>query len=272
MKKPIQIIAAFLISTLCLSGTVLGEGLQGPGVLLSVGATASAADNAVEAITGTLSAVTAAAPAVTAAAPTGMSEQDQQLAARLAATKTAEKTDQIILLTDHRLTLWNRLQNGSWEKSMDTYAGYGRNGLKEAEKRQEGDGTTPVGSFPILFAFGNLSNPGTSMTWRDVTPNSYWSGEESSYNTWVESPVKIAGEHLSEYTICYKYCLAVGFNTDPTVYKRGSAIFVHCKNPETWSSSGCISLTDEDMLQLTKAVHNGCYMLIVPDEASIAAY
>ena len=155
---------------------------------------------------------------------------------------------------------------------METYCGYGRNGLKAWNERHEGDQTTPVGSFPILHAFGISPNPGTQMSWRDVTPNSYWSGEQATYNTWVESATPISGEHLSEYTICYKYAMAVGFNVNPTVYKRGSAIFLHCKNPAEWGSAGCVSVEEADMIALLQQCHNGCYMMIVPNEASIANF
>ncbi len=190
----------------------------------------------------------------------------------LAGTLTAQITDQIILVVDHNLALYNKQPDGSWKKVMETYCGYGRNGLKAWNERQEGDQTTPVGSFPILHAFGINANPGTQMSWRDVTPYSYWSAEETGYNTWVESMTPIRGEHLSEYTICYKYAMAIGFNMNPTVYKRGSAIFLHCKNPAEWGSAGCVSVEEADMIALLQLCHNGCYMMIVPNEASIANF
>ena len=190
----------------------------------------------------------------------------------LAGTLTAKITDQIILVVDHRLSLYNRQADGSWKRALDTYCGYGRNGLKAWNLRQEGDQTTPIGSFPILFSFGIASNPGTAMSWRDVTPYSYWSGEKESYNTWVESATPINGEHLSDYTICYKYAMAIGFNIQPTVYKRGSAIFLHCKNPAEWGSAGCVSVEESAMISLLQQCHDGCYIMIVPDEASIAAF
>lgn len=193
-------------------------------------------------------------------------------AALLKTSKTAKLTDQIILVTDHDLALFDRQADGTWKAALETYCGYGRNGLKAAEKRQEGDGTTPIGAFPILHAFGQTDNPGTAMTWKKITKDSYWSGEESTYNTWVESKNKIEGEHLIDYQICYKYAMAIGFNTDPAVYKRGSAIFLHIKNPATWSSAGCVSVEEAYMLQLLKQCHNGAYIMIVPDTASIAAY
>ena len=197
---------------------------------------------------------------------------DDATAEALAKTVTAQITDQIILVVDHSLALYNKQADGSWKKAMETYCGYGRNGLKAWNERHEGDQTTPVGSFPILHAFGISPNPGTQMSWRDVTPNSWWSGEQATYNSWVESATPISGEHLSEYTICYKYAMAVGFNVNPTVYKRGSAIFLHCKNPAEWGSAGCVSVEEADMIALLQQCHNGCYMMIVPNEASIANF
>ena len=105
-----------------------------------------------------------------------------------------------------------------------------------------------------------------------MTPYSYWSGEKESYNTWVESTTPISGEHLSDYSICYRYAMAIGFNIEPTVYKRGSAIFLHCKNPAEWGSAGCVSVEESDMITLLQQCHNGCYIMIVPDEASIARF
>ena len=197
---------------------------------------------------------------------------DDATAEALAKTLTAQITDQIILVVDHSLALYNKQADGSWKQAMETYCGYGRNGLKAWNERHEGDQTTPVGSFPILHAFGISPNPGTQMSWRDVTPNSWWSGEQATYNSWVESATPISGEHLSEYTICYKYAMAVGFNVNPTVYKRGSAIFLHCKNPADWGSAGCVSVEEADMIALLQQCHNGCYMMIVPNEASIANF
>ncbi len=194
------------------------------------------------------------------------------IAEKLASTMTSQLTDQIILVNDHNLTLWNRQSDGSWIKDMDVYCGYGRKGLKAYTERKEGDETTPVGSFPILHAFGFGSNPGTAMTWREITKNSYWSGEKSTYNTWVESTTPVGGEHLSEYTICYKYAMAIGFNINPTVYKRGSAIFLHCKNPAEWGSAGCVSVTEDNMLALLQKCHDGCYIMIVPNEDYISNF
>ncbi|SDZ89078.1 L,D-peptidoglycan transpeptidase YkuD, ErfK/YbiS/YcfS/YnhG family [Oribacterium sp. KHPX15] len=199
-------------------------------------------------------------------------EDTSALYEKLKSSQTAQITDQIILVVDHNLTLWNKQSDGSWIKDMDVYCGYGRKGLKLFSERHEGDETTPIGSFPILHAFGFGSNPGTAMTWREITENSYWSGEKDTYNTWVESATPVGGEHLIKYEICYKYAMAIGFNINPTVYKRGSAIFLHCKNPAEWGSAGCVSVLEEDMLTLLQKCHDGCYIMIVPDTDYISYF
>lgn len=199
------------------------------------------------------------------------SVQVTTMAQRIAATRTAKKTSQIILVNGHTLSFWQKSSSG-WRQLTSAYCGYGSRGMKLASKRREGDRTTPIGSFPILHAFGKAANPGTAMTWRKVTRNSYWSGKmDKTYNTWVESRTKWKGEHLIDY-YQYAYAMAIGFNRNPTVPGRGSAIFLHCKSNGHWSTAGCVSVQKSVMIDLLRKARNGCYIIIVPGTASIASY
>ena len=195
----------------------------------------------------------------------------QSLRNAVAKSATAKKTNQIVVVVGHQLTLWNKQSDGTWINYMDAYCGYGRNGMYSATKRREGDGTTPIGSFPIPYAFGNAASPGTSMSYYRTTSNSYWSAERGTYNTWVESSTPIAGERLSSIYE-YKYAAVIGFNMDPIVYGRGSAIFLHCKSSHTWSTAGCISLYESDMVRLLNLLENGAYIIVVPKKGEIASY
>lgn len=186
----------------------------------------------------------------------------------LANSATAQKTDQIILVVDHTLSLWNKI-DGEWQEDFETYCGYGRNGLNI--DRHEGDGTTPIGAFPILYSFGHGENPGTEMTYKKITPNSYLSGEISTYNTWIESSYSISGEHLADY-YQYQYAMNIGFNINPTVVGKGSAIFLHCKSIDRWTSSGCVTVPENYMLDLLRKSHDGEYIIIVPKVEDIANY
>ena len=186
----------------------------------------------------------------------------------LANSATAQKTDQIILVVDHTLSLWNKI-DGEWYEDFETYCGYGGNGLNL--DKHEGDATTPVGAFPILYAFGHGENPGTAMTYKKITPNSYLSGESATYNTWVESPNKINGEHLAEF-YQYQYAMNIGFNTNPAVFDKGSAIFLTCKTLGRWTTSGGIVIPENYMLDLLRNSHDGEYIIIVPKIEDIANY
>ena len=197
-------------------------------------------------------------------------EMLRRLIARdLPATNTASKTKQIIVVVDHDLSLWQKAADGSWKRAFRAYCGYGKNGF--SANRHEGDKTTPVGSFPILHAFGTADDADTDMTWKQITETSYWSGEPGSYNTWVESPYRISGEHLIDY-YQYKYAMAIGFNRNPTVRGKGSAIFLHCKSTDHWYTAGCIGVREKYMKRLLKACRNGTYIIMVPKESDLKKY
>ena len=194
---------------------------------------------------------------------------ESELSYILANTQTAMQTDQIILVVDHSLSLWNKLDDGTWQLELESYNGYGSNGL--SADRWAGSRTTPIGSFPILYAFGLVDNPGTEMEYRKITPNSYLSSERSTYNTWVESSRGVSGEHLITY-YQYKYAMNIGYNINPTVYGRGAAIFLHCKSTNRWSTAGCVSVPEDVMLELLLKSHNGEYIIIVPSVDDIYNY
>ena len=194
------------------------------------------------------------------------------LRAAVEASAAAEKTEQLVLAVDHELSFWEKAEDGSWRLRMETCCGYGANGLVPAEERVMGSKTTPVGVFPLTLAFGTGENPGTEMTYRQITGDSYWSeAEDESFNTWVESETPVPGEHLIDY-YQYKYAVNIGFNLDDIVYSRGSAIFLHVKSTDHWYTAGCVSLSEEDMLTLLLMLRDGAYMIIVPDLETLAEY
>lgn len=187
----------------------------------------------------------------------------------LAESETARQTDQIILVVDHNLSLWNKI-DGSWQKDLESPCNYGLNGFNL--NRRAGDKTTPIGAFEILYAFGMDENPGTEMKYKKITPNSYLSAEDATYNTWVESSSYVAGEHLIDYFPEYKYAMNFAFNLNPTVLGRGAAIFLHCNSTYKDWTSGCVSVPENIMLELLLKAHDGAWIIIVPRPEDIAEY
>ena len=194
------------------------------------------------------------------------------IAELVAASRTAGKTNQILTVVNHDLTFWERGDDGVWRKILSAYAGYGSNGL--SADRREGDKTTPIGAFPLLYAFGRDTNPGTDMAYRQITPYSYYSADtgDGTYNTWVESSRKVIGEHLADYAdLQYRYGIVIGFNTDPVTVGRGSAIFLHCKG-NSWYTDGCVSVERSVMLDILNRVNDGAWIIVVKNTQDLKNY
>ena len=195
---------------------------------------------------------------------------ENKIAGLLKKSKTAKNTQQIILVEDHNLSLWDKNKSGDWVKTFETFCGYGSGGLNE--NRREGDATTPIGSFPILYAFGQGENPGAKMEYKKITENSWLSAESTSYNTWVESETPLqSGEHLIE-VYQYAYGMNIGFNINPAVVGRGSAVFLHCKGMGRWTTAAGVCVREEDMIKLLRKTKSGAYIIIVPKVEDISKY
>ena len=195
---------------------------------------------------------------------------NNSLANLIKRSKTAKKTDQILLVVGHNFSRWNKKRNGTWTRDMNCYCGYGAHGL--SSNRHEGDMTTPIGSFKVEYAFGKARKPKTKLKWKKITRNSYFSSRyDKTYNTWVESRWPIRGEHLIDINE-YQYALFFGFNVRPVKIGRGSAIFLHVKSPRGWKTAGCVSLTKKDMVKVLTGAKKKPYIIIVPNTKSLKKY
>ncbi|WWU66801.1 hypothetical protein QJR26_18735 (plasmid) [Clostridium baratii] len=194
--------------------------------------------------------------------------QQTGLAGKIASTKTAKKTNQIILVNGRSVSLWNK-NNGKWNKSLEAGARIGYNGFTSAGNKREGDGATPTGSYPILYGFGFGANPGTSLGYKKITQNSYFVDDPKSkyYNQWYEGTGQ-KGEHMIEHPQ-YKYGMVIGYNTSHTPGK-GSAIFLHANGKG--NTAGCISIPESSMLSLLKATRPGAYVIITSSEDNLKYY
>ncbi len=206
-------------------------------------------------------------PWIIARPKTVAESQAEKISGILEKSSAAKKTNQIILVIGHNLSLWNKTGD-AWKCDFQSYCGYGQKGFKI--NRREGDMTTPAGSFPILYAFGQEENPGTNMEYRKITENSYFSSvPDKTYNTWVEDPnfSKKSDKLFGVYQ--FKYGMNIGFNFDPIVPGKGSGIFIHCRTYNRWWSHGCISLPEKMMVELLKKTNPGAYVIMGSDISQI---
>lgn len=187
---------------------------------------------------------------------------------RLEKTKTAKNTNQIIVVVKDKIYLYNKTK-GFWEREIEADCIYGKNGF--SQNRFEGDNTTPIGSFEILYAFGTEENPNTRLEYRKILETSYFSYDTSKkeeYNRWIESKSKVKGEHLIDYPKQYHYAMVIGFNIDPVVVGKGSSIFLHVKGEKGYTE-GCIAVNEDVMIGLFEKVRKGAYIIIVEDVKDI---
>ena len=159
--------------------------------------------------------------------------------------------------TSATLRTWRRV-GGCWRPVAGPYvARVGYNGL--SGNRQEGDGTTPTGTFRIGGTmYGNAPNPGVRFRYRRVVCGDWWDEDPASpsYNTFQHvrcgqrPPFRVKSPGMWQQPRAYPYLAVVEFNMRPVVPGRGSGIFLHAQTGGP--TQGCISLPRPDLLRVLR--------------------
>lgn len=154
-----------------------------------------------------------------------------------------------------------------WKEIMRVNGVMGKNGIN---KTKEGDGKTPTGLYHFTKLFGIKSNPGTQMPYTKLTNSMYWCGSKAYYNQFVDESKTAAhktkcnhtnDEHLKDYAPFYNYAAALSYNSAGT-YKKGSAIFLHCKKSASKYTAGCVAVSESDMKKLIKEIDEDTIIII----------
>lgn len=138
----------------------------------------------------------------------------------------------------------------------------GRGGVKPAAGKREGDGATPLGTWPIrylLYRPDKGGPPAATLDVRPIAPDDGWcdAPEDPAYNRPVRLPYPASAERLWRDDDLYDLVLVLGHNDDPVVPGMGSAIFLHLQSPRAAPTEGCIALTRADMLALLAVAKPG---------------
>ncbi len=187
----------------------------------------------------------------------------------------AQRTVTIVNQTSRtyaRMSFWVRRDAACslTRKFLTRTARLGRNGTVDGVKRQQGDGTTPRGTYTITETFGNGKAPHTSMPYHQTRKDDYWVGDNSSrhYNTlrnradggfrWrLPQSNRNASEHLRAYGKQYRYVAVINFNRAPDQQRayRGFGIFLHVKKDR--GTAGCIGITERQMRVVLRYLRPG---------------
>ena len=132
-------------------------------------------------------------------------------------------------------------------------AALGRGGI--AALKQEGDGATPAGLLTlrrILFRADRVKRPRAAVPINLLAPADAWCDDptEKAYNRPVRLPFSGRHEALWRDDDIYDVIGILGWNDDPPVKNRGSAIFLHLARPDYAPTDGCIALALKDLTTL----------------------
>ena len=133
-------------------------------------------------------------------------------------------------------------------------AACGRGGVR-ADKH-EGDHASPEGTFPLLRAFYRpdrfAAAPRTALPLAALKPSDGWVDDprDPAYNTLVTLPYPASHETLWREDGLYDLIVVIGYNTDPVVPDKGSAIFLHAAAPSFTATEGCIAVRREVLVAL----------------------
>lgn len=133
----------------------------------------------------------------------------------------------------------------------------GRSGIRKIKK--EGDGATPVGSFPmrrLFFRPDRRDRPITALPATAITPALGWCDDPQSpaYNRLVRLPYPLSHEVLAREDHLYDLMVVLGHNDAPPTPGAGSAIFLHLAKDGYAPTEGCVALAPADMIDLLAAV------------------
>lgn len=141
----------------------------------------------------------------------------------------------------------------------------GKGGVVSADAKREGDGATPAGTWKLRGGFwraDRLAKPDGPLVFQPIAADMYWDDDPASpfYNTLRRGAPDEHPERLLRADHVYDVVVPLGFNDDPVVPGRGSAIFLHVARPERTPTAGCVALALDDLLE---------FLAILPPDPSL---
>lgn len=130
----------------------------------------------------------------------------------------------------------------------------GKGGVVRADHKREGDGCSPLGTWPIRQIFFRPDQKFAALMPAGLTASAIktsdgWcdAPEDPQYNRHVTLPYPASAEHLWLEDRVYDVVVVLGHNDDPPVPFMGSAIFLHLARPDYSPTAGCVALNEADM-------------------------
>ncbi|MDB5460859.1 MAG: hypothetical protein JWO72_2600 [Caulobacteraceae bacterium] len=131
-------------------------------------------------------------------------------------------------------------------------AALGRGGILPAAAKREGDGASPVGTWPlrrVLYRPDKGPPPRTALPASAIAPGDGWcdAPDDPAYNRPVTLPYPASAERMWRDDDVYDLVVVLGHNDDPPAPGLGSAIFLHLARDGFTPTEGCVALARGDL-------------------------
>jgi L,D-peptidoglycan transpeptidase YkuD (ErfK/YbiS/YcfS/YnhG family) len=141
-------------------------------------------------------------------------------------------------------------------------AALGKGGLKPAADKREGDGSSPIGAWPlrrVLWRPDKGAPPKTALPLEAIDREDGWCDAplDPDYNRPVTLPHETSAERMWRDDDLYDLVVVLGHNDDPVIPGAGSAIFLHLAKPDYSPTEGCVALAREDLEALLAVARPG---------------
>jgi L,D-peptidoglycan transpeptidase YkuD (ErfK/YbiS/YcfS/YnhG family) len=151
----------------------------------------------------------------------------------------------------------------------------GRSGVIAAEAKREGDGASPLGLWPMRQVFwrpDRMEKPAGHLPVIELDPETGWCDDPAhpAYNRQIRLPFPLSHEKLWREDHIYDLIVVLGFNDDPVIPGRGSAIFLHLARPDFSPTEGCVACTRDDLVDILRLAKPGDGLHIVDGPPSPA--
>lgn len=138
----------------------------------------------------------------------------------------------------------------------------GKGGVLPAAEKREGDGASPAGIWPVRRVWYRPDKgpaPETGIPAIALRPEDGWCDApgDARYNKWVPLPCPARHERLWRADGLYDLIVELGYNDDPPVAGKGSAIFLHVARPGYLPTEGCVALAEGDLRAVLKRLQGG---------------
>jgi L,D-peptidoglycan transpeptidase YkuD (ErfK/YbiS/YcfS/YnhG family) len=124
--------------------------------------------------------------------------------------------------------------------------------------KEEGDQATPAGLMPlrrVLYRADRVKIRHAAVPREPIGPADGWCDDPAhrDYNRAVRLPHDGRCEALWRRDAIYDVVGVLGWNDDPIVRGRGSAIFLHVARADFGATEGCVALALPDLLEILAA-------------------